>query len=94
MQVMQCGVEVKADDKQSVACATGAGKWQNIASVIQRCPSHSLAVAPHTVDWSLVAAEPKDEAESLLNGQYAISVARKIGACVFLTAEDIFEVRG
>jgi len=29
----------------------------------------------------------------MLNAKYAISCARKIGACVFLTPEDIVEVK-
>jgi plastin-1 len=29
----------------------------------------------------------------MLNAKYAISTARKIGACVFLTPEDIVEVK-
>jgi len=52
------------------------------------------AVAPRTVDWSLVtlnAAPESPEAKS--NAQYAISVARKIGACVFITPEDIMETK-
>lgn len=29
----------------------------------------------------------------MLNAKYVISCARKVGACVFLTPEDIVEVR-
>jgi len=52
------------------------------------------AVAPRTVDWSLVtlnAAPESPQAKS--NALYAISVARKIGACVFITPEDIMETK-
>jgi hypothetical protein len=42
-------------------------------------------VAPRTVDWAL-GSHAEAEAEQLLNAQYAISVARKLGACVFLLA--------
>jgi len=48
------------------------------------------AVAPRTVDWSLGALGDGDQKS---NAQYAISVARKIGACVFLSPEDITEVK-
>jgi hypothetical protein len=52
------------------------------------------AVAPHTVDWSLVTFNaPSESPEAKLNAQYALSVVRKIGACVFLTPEDIMELK-
>ena len=50
------------------------------------------AVSP-CVDWDLLTPGTTSE-EQMNNARYAISVARKIGACVFLTPEDIVEVKG
>jgi len=44
------------------------------------------------VDWTLVTDGNTDD-EKLLNAKYAISLARKIGAVIFLLPEDIVEVR-
>mmetsp|Transcript_18023 Transcript_18023/g.27010 ORF Transcript_18023/g.27010 Transcript_18023/m.27010 type:complete len:1546 (+) Transcript_18023:19-4656(+) len=48
------------------------------------------AIDPYPVDWSLVTPgkTPKDQ---MLNARYAISVARKFGATIFLLPEDIME---
>ena len=50
------------------------------------------AVESRAVDPSIVTAGGNPE-QKLNNARYAISVARKIGACVFLTPEDIVEVK-
>ena len=50
------------------------------------------AIEPRAVNWDLVTAGATPE-EALLNSKYSISIARKIGACVFLTPEDITEVK-
>ena len=74
-------------------------KLGNGTFLIELC----AAVAPRTVDWSLVhgggaagamivGASVSDE-DRLSNARYAISIARKIGAAVFLTPEDIVEVK-
>ncbi len=46
------------------------------------------AVEPDIVDWSLVKDGANDE-EISLNARYCISIARKLGAKIFLTWEDI-----
>ena len=50
------------------------------------------AIEPRVMDWSIIntAATPE---EALLNAKYAISVARKLGAVIFLLPEDIVEVK-
>jgi len=50
------------------------------------------AVQPGAADYSLVthSDDPKD---LLLNAKYAVSLARKIGCCVFALPEDIVEVK-
>jgi plastin-1 len=50
------------------------------------------AVEPKIVDWSLVTEGVRDE-DKMLNARYAISIARKLGAIIFLLPEDIVEVR-
>ena len=49
------------------------------------------AIRPRVVDYSLVTHGSSDE-DKMLNAKYAISVARKIGCCIFLLWEDIVEV--
>ena len=44
------------------------------------------------VQWELVQYEASDE-NFISNAKYAISLARKIGACVFVVPEDIIEVK-
>jgi len=50
------------------------------------------AVEPRVVNWKLVTHGKTDE-EKLLNARYAVSVARKLGATIFLLPEDIVEVK-
>jgi len=50
------------------------------------------AVEPKIIDWSLVTDGLTDE-NKMLNARYAISIARKLGAIIFLLPEDIVEVR-
>lgn len=50
------------------------------------------AVEPRAVNWDQVAQGKTDE-EKASNAKYAISCAQKIGAAVFLTYEDIVEVK-
>ena len=45
-----------------------------------------------TVNWDLVVMEPSSDEDKTNNAKYAISVARKLGACVFVAAEDIVQV--
>eukprot|EP00633_Aureoumbra_lagunensis_P001983 CAMPEP_0197286376 /NCGR_PEP_ID=MMETSP0890-20130614/1799_1 /TAXON_ID=44058 ORGANISM="Aureoumbra lagunensis, Strain CCMP1510" /NCGR_SAMPLE_ID=MMETSP0890 /ASSEMBLY_ACC=CAM_ASM_000533 /LENGTH=789 /DNA_ID=CAMNT_0042754655 /DNA_START=78 /DNA_END=2447 /DNA_ORIENTATION=- len=50
------------------------------------------AISPDTVNWEIVTPGNNDE-DKLLNARYALSIARKLGAGVFCTPEDITEVR-
>lgn len=45
-----------------------------------------------TVNWDLVVMDPTSDEDKTNNAKYAISVARKLGACVFVAAEDIVQV--
>jgi len=51
------------------------------------------SICKGTVDWSLVISENESEDDMISNANYVISVARKLGACVFITPEDITEVK-
>jgi len=50
------------------------------------------AIRPKTVDYNLVNSGATNE-EGMQNAKYAISVARKIGACIFCLPEDLVEVK-
>eukprot|EP01083_Nonionella_stella_P005287 15291_1 len=50
------------------------------------------SIEPDIVNWELVTEGETDE-DQKLNARYAISLARKIGAIIFLLPEDIVEVR-
>eukprot|EP01006_Ploeotia_vitrea_P043468 TRINITY_DN66736_c4_g1_i1.p1 TRINITY_DN66736_c4_g1~~TRINITY_DN66736_c4_g1_i1.p1 ORF type:complete len:1435 (+),score=915.85 TRINITY_DN66736_c4_g1_i1:78-4382(+) len=50
------------------------------------------AIEPRIVDWRLVT-EGKTPEDKLLNARYAISVARKLGATLFVLPDDLVEVK-
>ena len=50
------------------------------------------AIEPQSIDWSVVTSGATPE-DLTLNAKYAISTARKLGATVFLTHEDVVEVK-
>jgi len=50
------------------------------------------SLRPKTVNFDLVTPGESDE-DKLLNSKYAISVARKIGASIFILPEDVVEVK-
>jgi len=50
-------------------------------------------IRPGCVDWDIVHKNPSDAKEHTENAKYAISMARKLGATIFLLPEDIFEVK-
>jgi plastin-1 len=50
------------------------------------------SVEPRIIDWNLVHKGENDE-ECRQNAAYTISVARKLGATVFLLPEDIVDVK-
>jgi len=50
------------------------------------------AIEPRAVNWELVPTGDSDD-DKKNRAKYAISLARKIGACVFLTPDDILEVK-
>lgn len=50
------------------------------------------ACQPESINWDLVTPGQSDE-DKMLNAQYAISCARKMGCTVFCLWEDIVEVK-
>jgi plastin-1 len=77
----------------------GAGKQSRMSSFRDHAlaDSHFFlhllgALAPGVVNPEIVTEGSTDE-EKASNAKYVISIARKIGATVFLTYEDIVEVK-
>ncbi len=51
------------------------------------------AIESRVVDWNLVKKDDNSKEALENNAKYAVSIARKLGACVFLVWEDITEVK-
>ena len=51
------------------------------------------AIEPRSINWDIVVTDKDDEESKQNNAKYAISIARKLGATVFLVWEDIAEVK-
>jgi len=95
------GKEVNEDDIISWANqkVKGAGKNTKMDSFKDKSLSNSLfildllwACQPDSINYDLVNGGSNDE-EKMLNAQYAISCARKMGCSVFLLWEDVVEVQ-
>mmetsp|Transcript_28944 Transcript_28944/g.57852 ORF Transcript_28944/g.57852 Transcript_28944/m.57852 type:complete len:620 (+) Transcript_28944:43-1902(+) len=76
-----------------------AGKTTTMSSFRDSSLSNGLflidllaGIESRIIDWDIVQPGSNDE-ECVNNAKYAISIARKLGACVFLTCDDIFEVK-
>lgn len=50
-------------------------------------------IEPRAIDWDLVSKEDKSNEAIEKNAKYTISLARKLGATVFLVWEDITEIK-
>jgi len=77
----------------------GAGKGSHMDSFKDKSLADSIfildllwACQPNSINFSLVNGGA-DEEQRMLNAQYAISCARKMGCVVFLLWEDIIEVK-
>jgi len=51
------------------------------------------SIEPRAIDWDIVITDRDDEEAKTNNAKYALSIARKLGATVFLVWEDIAEVK-
>ena len=51
------------------------------------------SIEPRSINWDIVVTDKDDEESKQNNSKYAISIARKLGATVFLVWEDIAEVK-
>jgi len=87
----------KMDENAVVAWANGKAKGFGVKSFRdsslktgQFLLALIAAIEPRAVNPELVTAGETAE-DGLSNARYAISCARKVGACVFLTPEDIVE---
>jgi len=52
------------------------------------------AIEPRAINWELIDKENDSDEALQSNAKYAISIARKLGASIFLVWEDIKEVKG
>jgi len=95
------GKEVNEDDIINWANqkVKGAGKNTKMDSFKDKSLANSLfildllwACQPDSINFDLVNGGSNDE-EKMLNAQYAISCARKMGCSVFLLWEDVVEVQ-
>ena len=51
------------------------------------------SIEPRSINWDIVVTDKDDEESRQNNAKYCISIARKLGATVFLVWEDIAEVK-
>ena len=51
------------------------------------------SIEPRSINWEIVATDKDDEESKKNNAKYALSIARKLGATVFLVWEDLAEVK-
>lgn len=51
------------------------------------------SIEPRAIDWDIVVKGSEEDKDKESNAKYVISVARKLGALVFLVWEDITEVK-
>ena len=51
------------------------------------------SIEPRSINWDIVVTDKDDDDSKQNNAKYAISIARKLGATVFLVWEDIAEVK-
>ena len=51
------------------------------------------SIESRSVNWDIVVTDKDDEESRQNNAKYCISIARKLGATVFLVWEDIAEVK-
>ena len=50
-------------------------------------------IEPRVINWDIVVKDKDDDESRENNAKYAISIARKLGATVFMTWEDITEIK-
>jgi len=54
---------------------------------------HLLNTIKPVINWDLVTPPGSSDADALMNAKYTISIARKLGCCIFLLPEDILELK-
>merc|ERR1711933_480046 len=79
-----------------LASLSSDGKAIGDKDVIDCCnnlvANSNLDKKPQIMNWELVNDGESDE-DKMLNARYAISLARKIGAIIFLLPEDVVEIK-
>ena len=51
------------------------------------------SIEPRSIQWNYVIIDQDDDKSKKNNAKYAISTARKLGATIFLSWEDIVEIQ-
>ena len=51
------------------------------------------SIEPRSINWDIVVQDKDDDESKQNNAKYCLSIARKLGATVFLTWEDLSEVK-
>ena len=51
------------------------------------------SIEPRSINWDIVVQDKDDDESKQNNAKYCLSIARKLGATVFLTWEDVTEVK-
>lgn len=100
--LIRAGLSISDDDViVDWANKTVGSAYPQISSFKDRTLRNSLFIlhlldklAPNTVDFNLIDMSANADDEALKqNAKYAISVARKLGATIFVLPEDVLEVR-
>lgn len=84
--VMNWGNSVKGNENRQIK-SFGDSALTDGVYLINLC----AAVEDRIIDWDLVFQEDPTEEQRAQNAQYAISIARKLGAIIFLVWEDVLE---
>jgi len=103
-QLMRCHTLKVIGDKSEddlVKWANGlVGDEHKIGSLKDKSLKNSLffirlmnAIEPRAINWDLIVQDNEDEQSLENNAKYAISIARKLGATIFLVWEDIKDVK-
>uniref|UniRef100_A0A8C5E6G4 Plastin-3 n=1 Tax=Gouania willdenowi TaxID=441366 RepID=A0A8C5E6G4_GOUWI len=101
--LVDLGAGEKINDRNIINWANqklkDANKASSISSFKDKVISSSLpvldlidAIQPNSINYDLVQTSNVCEEDQLKNAQYAISMARKIGACVYALPEHLVEV--
>jgi plastin-1 len=86
--IIEWGNSIKGNEDKQIKGFKDAN-LKNGVFLINLCAS----IDPEIIDWDLVNQDPEaSEEDKSLNARYAISIARKLGAIIFMVWEDVNEL--